>query len=84
LFFPGKLEDWKTGRLPSNPPIFQPSGSQLFFSFGLEFNDFNAPIVTARRAHLMGQARLVAFRASDQVARHECIVAAPPAFAALT
>jgi hypothetical protein len=74
------LESWKITFQSSNLPVMR---SQLFFSFGLEFNDFNAPVVAARRADLMGQARFVAFRAGNHIAGHKCVVAAAPAFAAL-
>jgi len=47
----GRLENWKITFQSSNLPIFQ---SQLFFTFGLEFNDFNAQVVAACRADLMG------------------------------
>jgi hypothetical protein len=74
------LENWKMTFQSSNLPTFE---LWLFFAFGLEFNDFNAPVVTARRAHLMGQARFMAFWARNHVASHKCIVAAPPTLAAL-
>jgi len=74
------LENWKFAFQSSNLPTLRP---QLFLLFGLEFNNFDASIVTARRANLMGQARLVALGAGNYVAGHKCIVAAAPAFAAL-